>query len=56
LQKTRQKVVSIRLDRRLTIIEKEHIISALLERIVTFEKPWKEQDACIEFINSRTRK
>lgn len=41
------------LDRRLTVEEKEYIIKSLLERILTFEKSWKEQDICINFIKER---
>lgn len=41
------------LDRRLTAEEKECIINSLLERILTFEKSWKEQDICINFIKER---
>ena len=43
-------------DRKLTIEEKECIIKLLLERILTFEKSWKEQKLCIEFIKDRISK
>jgi hypothetical protein len=43
-------------DRRLTVEEKECTIELLLKRILTFEKSWKEQDLCIEFIKDRISK
>ena len=41
------------LDRRLTTEEKECIIESLLNRILTFEKSWREQDICIEYIKDK---
>lgn len=41
------------LDKRLTTEEKEFIIKSLLGRVLTFEKSWKEQDICINFIKER---
>jgi len=40
-------------DRRLTTEEKECIIESLLNRILTFEKSWREQDICIEYIKDK---
>ena len=40
-------------DRKLTVEEKECIINLLLEKILTFEQSWKEQDICINFIKER---
>lgn len=40
-------------DRRLTEKEKEVIIKALFERILCFQKFWKEQDICVLFIKER---
>lgn len=41
------------LDRRLTTEEKECKIELLLNKILTFEKSWREQDICIEYIKDK---
>lgn len=40
-------------DRRLTQDDKTSIINQLLERIISYNRPWKEQNLCSTFINER---